>query len=124
MQFLPIVNLSSIGTTVLVSDMCIALMGIDDILQVWTVPTAVADITITVCMIVIVSRNIPVKDSHPYSHVHQLYHARSSSYLGETRDRLSYLYRLTIQTGFLTSILALPIAPLYFRGTAGIQTLT
>jgi len=43
-----------------------------------------------------------------------LYHAKSNTYFGETRDRISRLLRLTFQTGFLTSILALPIAPLYF----------
>ena len=45
--------------------------------------------------------------------VYQLYHAKSSAYFGETRDRISRLLRLTLQTGFLTSILALPVAPRY-----------
>jgi hypothetical protein len=45
----------------------------------------------------------------------QLYHAKSNSYFGETRDRVSRLLRVTIQTGFLTFIVALPIGPLYFR---------
>jgi len=36
-----------------------------------------------------------------------LFHAKSSSYFGETRDKFSRLLRLTIQTGFLTSVLSL-----------------
>jgi len=43
-----------------------------------------------------------------------LYHAKSGAYFGETRDRISRLLRLTLQTGFLTSILTLPVVPLYF----------
>jgi len=43
----------------------------------------------------------------------QLYQAKSSAYFGETRDRISRLFRLTVQTGFLTAVLAIPIAPLY-----------
>ena len=37
----------------------------------------------------------------------QLLHAKSSAYFGETRDRISQLLRLTIQTGFLTSTLSI-----------------
>jgi len=53
-----------------------------------------------------------------------LYHAKASACFGETRDRFSRLLRLTIQTGFVTSILALPIAPLYIHVQVGIYTLT
>jgi len=76
------------------------------IVLAWTVSTAIADVVITMCMMVI------------------LHHAKSSGCFGETRDRLSRLLRLTIQTGFLTSILAIPIAPLYIRVQVGIYTLT
>jgi len=68
---------------------------------VWTISTAVTDVTITVCMIFI------------------LYHAKSTAYFGETRDHVSRLLRLTIQTGFLTVIIALPIGPLYLRVQSG-----
>jgi len=73
---------------------------------VWSLSTAIADVTITVCMMII------------------LYHAKASACFGETRDRFSRLLRLTIQTGFVTSILALPIAPLYIHVQVGIYTLT
>jgi len=62
---------------------------------IWTVPSAIVDVTITAIMITM------------------LYHAKSSACFGETRDRISNLLRLTLQTGFVTSILALPIGPLY-----------
>jgi len=73
---------------------------------IWTISTVVADVTITACMMSI------------------LYHAKSSSCFGETRDRLSRLLRLTIQTGFLTSVLAIPVAPLFAREHSGIYGLT
>jgi len=73
---------------------------------VWTVSTSVVDVTITICMIVI------------------LYHAKANAYFGETHDKLSRLLRLTIQTGFLTSILAVPMTPLYFYGGPGTYTVT
>jgi hypothetical protein len=47
----------------------------------------------------------------------QLYQAKSNAYFGETRDRISRLFRLTVQTGFLTAILAVPISPLYMVTT-------
>jgi len=72
-----------------------------DMLVVWTISGAVADVTITVCMMSI------------------LYHAKSSSYFGETRDRISKVIRLTIQTGFLTSVLALLVPPLLLRHVFG-----
>jgi len=64
------------------------------IIMLWSITTALVDVAITVCMMVI------------------LYHAKSSAYYGETRDKISGMLRLTIQTGFLTSILAIPIAPI------------
>jgi len=74
---------------------------IHELFFIWTVSTAVADLTITISMIAI------------------LYHAKSSAYFGETRDRISHLLHLTLQTGFLTSIFAIPIAPLYSNWTHG-----
>lgn len=68
---------------------------------VWTVTTVVADAAITACMMTM------------------LYNARANFYFGEMRDRTTRLIRLTIQTGLLTSILALPIGPLYFRDQPG-----
>jgi hypothetical protein len=54
----------------------------------------------------------------------QLYHAKSGSYFGEIHDKISRLRAITIQTGFLTAILAIPIAPLYTSGPVGINALT
>lgn len=54
----------------------------------------------------------------------QLYHAKANAYFGETHDKLSRLLRLTIQTGFLTSMLAVPMTPLYFYGGPGTYTVT
>jgi len=71
----------------------------------WSISTAVVDVTITICLMVI------------------LYRAKSSAYYGETRDKLSHMLRLTIQTGFLTSILAIPVAPL-FVFTPGLDAIT
>jgi len=65
------------------------------IILIWTVPSAVVDVTITVSMMIILT------------------HARSRSHARETRYKISQLLRITIQTGFLTTILAIPIAPLY-----------
>lgn len=75
---------------------------------IWSLSTAVADVTITAIMIRI------------------LYHAKSSTYFGVTRDKLSRLLRLTLQTGFLTAILALPIGPLYaiYQDTSSIFDIT
>lgn len=42
-----------------------------------------------------------------------LYHAKSNTLLEETQDRLSRLFRLTIQTGLLTTVIAIPIGPLF-----------
>jgi len=77
-----------------------------NVVLVWTLSTAVADATITVCMMVM------------------LYHAKANSHFGPTRDKLSSLIRLTIQTGLLTSALAIPIAPLFIDIQVGIYTLT
>jgi len=67
----------------------------EGLLLVWAISTAVADVTITSCTLAI------------------LYHANSHSYFGDTRSRASRIIRITAQTGLLTSILAIPIAPLY-----------
>jgi len=71
----------------------------------WIVSTAVADLTITATMLTI------------------LYHATSSACFGEMQDRISLLLRLTLQTGFLTSILAMPVVPIYFTNGSGIYSL-
>jgi hypothetical protein len=67
------------------------------------------------------SRCISAVETYPHI---QLYHAKSSLYFGESRDRITRLLRLAIQTGLLTSILALPVAPLYSQGETGIYALT
>jgi hypothetical protein len=53
----------------------------------------------------------------------QLYHAKSSSYFGETRDRISGIIRVTVQTGFLTSALAVIVVVFLLRGVFGVFTL-
>jgi len=63
----------------------------------WSVSAALADIVIVICMVII------------------LRNAKSRAYFGETRDRISRLLRLTIQTGLLTTILALPTGPVFLR---------
>lgn len=55
--------------------------------------TVVVDVTITICMTII------------------LYHTRTGASSEETYDRISHLLRLTIQTGFLTSALAIIVIP-------------
>jgi len=60
---------------------------------VWVTATTVVDVMITVCMIII------------------LYHTRATASSGESYDKISRLLRLTIQTGFLTSALAIFVVP-------------
>lgn len=67
----------------------------------WTVISAVCDITITVCMIGI------------------LQHAKSKTEFADTRDALSRLIRLSIQTGLLTSIFALGIIVVFLTEQSG-----
>jgi hypothetical protein len=55
--------------------------------------------------------------------ISQLYHAKSTSYFGEVHDKITRLFTITIQTGFLTTILAIPIAPLYISGPEGLNAL-
>jgi len=76
------------------------------VLVIWTVASALADLIITLCMMII------------------LRHARASSFFGETRNIISRLLRLTIQTGLLTTTLAIPIPPLVFANEIGIWSLT
>jgi hypothetical protein len=45
-------------------------------------------------------------------HLFQLFHAKASTYFGETRDQISRLLTLTVRTGFLTALIAITIAPL------------
>jgi hypothetical protein len=47
----------------------------------------------------------------------QLLNAKANVYFGKTRDAISRLLRLTVQTGFLTSILAIPIIPLFLESS-------
>jgi len=71
----------------------------------WNVSSAVADVTITICMMTL------------------LLHAKASSCFGEMRDLLSRLIRLTLQTGLLTSILALLVVPFFIRNLVGIYSI-
>lgn len=66
-----------------------------NLLLVWMVATALVDVVITICMIII------------------LYHSRASATSEDTYDKISRLLRLTIQTGFLTSALAVVVVPLF-----------
>jgi len=80
--------------------------------QAWTISTVVVDVTITAFMMAIVSAGVPdtiTWTDFPF----QLYHAKASAYYEEMRNKISRMLRLTIQTGFLTSILAIPIVPMY-----------
>jgi len=52
-----------------------------------------------------------------------LLHAKANSYFGETRDLLTRLIRIVLQTGLLTSALALLVLPLFFRNLIGIYAL-
>jgi len=67
----------------------------------WTVSSAVIDIVISACMIAI------------------LRHARSKTYFADTRDTISKLIRLTVQTGTLTSVLALAIIIVFLKEPFG-----
>jgi len=71
------------------------------VVTTWTVASAVADIIITSCMFAI------------------LRHARSKTYLTATRDTLSRLIRLTVQTGSLTSLLAIATIAIFLREPFG-----
>jgi len=59
-------------------------------------------VTITVCMTVL------------------LLHAKANSHFGETRDVISRLIRMILQTGLLTSLLALLVMPLQFSDLVGL----
>lgn len=75
------------------------------ILDLWFASSAAADIAITIFMMAL------------------LLHAKANSCFGETRDLISRLIRLIVQTGLLTSILALLVIPLNFRHFVGLYTL-
>jgi len=75
----------------------------DKLVLIWTIASAVADVAITLSMMTI------------------LMNAKSRSTIKETRNGISQLLRVTIQTGFLTSTLAIPIGPLYLSGTEGYE---
>jgi len=75
------------------------------ILILWNASSAVADITITICMMAL------------------LLHAKANAHFRDTRDLLSRLTRIVLQTGLLTSILALLDLPLVLRRVTGIYPL-
>jgi len=66
---------------------------------IWAVSSAVVDIIIAACMTAL------------------LLHAKSSAYFEQTRNLLSRLIRIILQTGLVTAVLALLVVPLYNRGT-------
>jgi len=74
-------------------------------LVIWNISSAAVDVSITICMMAL------------------LLHARASSCFGETRDMLSRLMRNVLQTGLLTSILALLVLPLFYRNLNGVYGL-
>jgi len=76
------------------------------IVVLWNASSAATDITITICMMGL------------------LLHARANTCFGETRDLLSRLTRILLQTGLLTSVLALLVLPLLLiRNLVGIYSL-
>jgi len=74
---------------------------LDHLELLWTGSTAVADITITICMTIV------------------LYRTRSTTSSAETYDKFSHLLRITVQTGFLTSTLAILVIALLPPPTTG-----
>jgi len=73
------------------------------VLVLWLASSAAADIIITISMMAL------------------LLHAKASLFFGEeTRDLLSRLTRIVLQTNLLTSVLALIALPLLLRGLQGI----
>ena len=95
-----------------------------DVLQAWAIITVIVDIAITASMLamVCVSHSLISKLylMHPFA---QLSHAKSSSYFRETRDRISHLLRLTIQTGFITCVFTIPIPILFYKNQASLYLL-
>jgi len=75
------------------------------VLPLWIISSAVVDVTITLCMAAL------------------LLHAKANSYFGETRDLLSRLIRIVLQTGLLTTVLALLILLLYVKEEVGMYGL-
>lgn len=97
---LALVSMLSLGTGLTLVVGCLTLdtppQWILNVISLWNVSSAVADITITISMMAL------------------LLHAKAGSSFGETRDLLSRLTRIVLQTGLLTSILALVSASLNF----------
>jgi hypothetical protein len=79
--------------------------------QVWMGTTSAADIAITVCMFVLVRAYIAL--SLLCSTSPQLFKAREGSSTENTRDLLSELIKVTVETGFTTSVLAFISIPLF-----------
>jgi len=71
----------------------------------WNVSSAATDITITACMMAL------------------LLHAKASSCFGETRNLLSRLIRIILQTGLLTTTLALLFMSLFLNSLDGLDLL-
>jgi len=71
----------------------------------WNSASAVTDIAITISLTALFR------------------HAKAGSSFGETRDLLSRLTRIVLQTGLLTSFLALLVLPLIFNNVVGIFAL-
>jgi len=72
------------------------------IILLWFTTSPAADIMITISMMIL------------------LFHAKANSYFEDTRDLLSRLIRTILQTGLLTSLLALIVLPLYLKNFNGI----
>jgi len=75
------------------------------VIVLWTASSAAADIIITTCMMTL------------------LLHAKAGSYFGEVRDTITRLIRIVLQTGLLSSVMALLVLPFYFRNITGIYSL-
>jgi len=74
-------------------------------LVLWNLSSAVVDVTITICMTSL------------------LLHAKASSCLKDTHDLLSRLIRIVLQTGLLTSILAILVVPLFLAELNGLYAI-
>jgi len=98
--FITLVVLLSLGSTLsaVVSTLTTAPFPwwIRVVIVLFNISSCIADVTITISMIAM------------------LLHAKASSVFGETRDLLSRLIRIVLQTGLLTSLLALLTVGFYF----------
>jgi len=74
-------------------------------LVIWNISSAAVDVLITTCMMAL------------------LLHAKAGSAFEETRDLISRLIRNVLQTGLLTSILAILVLPPFYRKLIGLYAL-